>query len=410
VKPSLSESAPSERQRVLLLAYGFGQADVSESYTAFSLARELAHDSDLVVLTKDAPTGAPPRGIQIVHLPTGASAPRAGGLRRALKADYFGFNVRAWRLARSGRLGAFALTHHVSPISLRYPDLLSRLPVPFIWGPVGGSLTYPPGFEQIASRERGLVKLRGFDRLRLRFDPLLRSTMRRAARIVVTSTDALQLIPAEFRGKALAIPEGVDPAPPSDAPSPAPGLDYVFSSSRMVPFKALDLLLRAFASTPLPLLVISGDGPERPRLQTLIDELGIGARVRLLGAIGKAENLAWMRHSRFCVFPSLREPFGHVNLEAMSQERAVIACAHGGPRDIVADGVTGLLVTPVDLPGYIAGLRSAMERLFADPGLARQMGQAGRRRAVEAFSWPAVARRYLRLYAEVTAGASDRRP
>lgn len=173
----------------------------------------------------------------------------------------------------------------------------------------------------------------------------------------------------------------------------------------MVPFKGTEFLLRAFAATTIPRLMVTGDGPERARLEALARDLGLGERLRLLGKVSKEENQTLMRDSLFCVFPSVREAFGHVNLEAMVQGKAVIACGYGGPRDIVDDGVTGLLVTPRGPDDYVAALGKAMMRLYAHPGLCESMGQAGWQRAADQFSWPAVGRAYGRLYAEVLAGS-----
>jgi len=93
------------------------------------------------------------------------------------------------------------------------------------------------------------------------------------------------------------------------------------------------------------------------------------------------------------------EPLGIVNLEAMACETAVVASAVGGIPEVVEDGVTGLLVPPAD-PEALA---TAVNELVADPERARQMGVAGRRRAVEQFSWRAVAERTAELYEQLVA-------
>ena len=92
----------------------------------------------------------------------------------------------------------------------------------------------------------------------------------------------------------------------------------------------------------------------------------------------------------------------------MACETAVVATATGGIPEVVVDGETGLLVpieqvtdgtgTPLDPAQFEADLAAALTAVLADPARAREMGHAGRRRAVEAFSWPAVATRTLDLY------------
>jgi starch synthase len=113
------------------------------------------------------------------------------------------------------------------------------------------------------------------------------------------------------------------------------------------------------------------------------------------------------------VCPSYREGFGVACLEAMAHGRPVVASAVGGLLDLVVDGETGIHVPPGDVPA----LRSAIGRLLGDRELRRRMGEAGRRRAAEHFSWDAVTRRTVELYARYAgknpdlggSGSSERR-
>ena len=108
------------------------------------------------------------------------------------------------------------------------------------------------------------------------------------------------------------------------------------------------------------------------------------------------------------------EPFGLVNLEAMACETAVVATATGGIPEVVADGATGLLVpieqardgsgTPVDPQRFVADLAAAIRAVLEDPSRAAELGRAGRRRAVDHFSWTAIAERTVEVYRQVVAG------
>jgi glycosyltransferase involved in cell wall biosynthesis len=117
-------------------------------------------------------------------------------------------------------------------------------------------------------------------------------------------------------------------------------------------------------------------------------------------------------HSAVFCCPSVYEPFGLINLEAMACEVPVVASAVGGIPEVVVDGETGQLV-PVDLveeggtieprdpQAFARDLAQAVNALLADPALRRTMGVKGRQRAEALFSWAAVARRTLALYREV---------
>ncbi|EOM76108.1 glycosyltransferase [Rhodococcus rhodnii LMG 5362] len=105
------------------------------------------------------------------------------------------------------------------------------------------------------------------------------------------------------------------------------------------------------------------------------------------------------------VCPSVYEPLGIVNLEAMACETAVVASDVGGIPEVVADGDTGRLVhyDPLDTDGFEAGLARAVSEVCADPALAARMGHAGRMRAVAEFSWAQIARETLAVYTDVLA-------
>jgi starch synthase len=102
---------------------------------------------------------------------------------------------------------------------------------------------------------------------------------------------------------------------------------------------------------------------------------------------------------------------GIVNLEAMACETAVVATATGGIPEVVEDGVTGLLVpieqapdgTPLHPDSFVAELAAAITRILEDPDRAAEMGRAGRRRAVEHFSWASIAERTVEVYRSVLA-------
>jgi glycosyltransferase involved in cell wall biosynthesis len=113
----------------------------------------------------------------------------------------------------------------------------------------------------------------------------------------------------------------------------------------------------------------------------------------------------------FCC-PSIYEPFGIINLEAMACGTPVVASDVGGIPEVVVDGQTGILVPlqqqsespfePLDPPQYSSDLAAAVNRLLADPALRARMGRAGRERVEREFSWDAIARQTVELYARLT--------
>jgi starch synthase len=121
----------------------------------------------------------------------------------------------------------------------------------------------------------------------------------------------------------------------------------------------------------------------------------------------KSDVIQLLSHATVFACPSIYEPLGIVNLEAMACEAAVVATATGGIVEVVQDGVTGLLVPfeaadgaiePRDPAAFSHGIAECVNALVADPERAAEMGRAGRRRAVEAFDWSAIAAQTSQLY------------
>jgi starch synthase len=109
-----------------------------------------------------------------------------------------------------------------------------------------------------------------------------------------------------------------------------------------------------------------------------------------------------LSHAAVFVCPSVYEPFGLINLEAMACETAVVATRVGGIPEVVVDGETGWLVEP----GDAAAMAARVNALLADPALAAQFGRSGRERVIRDFSWPAIAARTTELYASVVAASA----
>jgi starch synthase len=203
---------------------------------------------------------------------------------------------------------------------------------------------------------------------------------------------------------------GVDPARP-----------VVAFVGRITRQKGLPHLLRAARSLdPDAQLVLLAGAPDTPEIGAEVAELVAALRAERGGVVWedrmlpKPDVIQVLSHATVFVCPSVYEPMGIVNLEAMACEAAVVASAVGGIPEVVADGRTGTLVgfeqaddgsgAPVD-PDRLAGdLAAAIGALVADPGRAAEMGRAGRRRAVEAFSWEAIAARTVEVYRSVLAG------
>ncbi len=129
---------------------------------------------------------------------------------------------------------------------------------------------------------------------------------------------------------------------------------------RLVPWKGVDGILRALTEIPEAGLIVIGDGPERPRLETLAQSLGVQDRVYFAGTRNREETLAWMAACDVFVLNSTYEGLPHVVLEAMALGLPVVATAVGGTPEVVKDGKTGVLISTHDyaLDSVLSGLIS----------------------------------------------------
>jgi len=204
-------------------------------------------------------------------------------------------------------------------------------------------------------------------------------------------------------------PQAYKPDPATDVVDSL-GIDrsrpYVAFVGRVTRQKGLPVLLEAAAALrPEAQLVLLAGAADTPDLGAEVERLIAGLRAQRSGVIvidaflSRPDVAQILSHARAFVCPSVYEPLGIVNLEAMACETAVVASAVGGIPEVVDDGRTGLLVPPSD-PDALA---AAINRLIDDPGLARQMGIAGRERAVADFSWRAIAEQTVALYEDVLA-------
>jgi glycosyltransferase involved in cell wall biosynthesis len=167
--------------------------------------------------------------------------------------------------------------------------------------------------------------------------------------------------------------------------------DYVLSVGRLELTKRVDLIIRAIAQTERTVrVIVAGGGSQRPQLEKLAHDLGVGDRVVFAGEIDDDQLLALYANALAVVFPPFDEDYGYVTLEGFLARKPVItATDSGGPLEFVADGVNGFVVEPTG-----EAVASAIARLAADHALAKRLGDHGFDRAA-AITWSGVVERLV---------------
>jgi glycosyltransferase involved in cell wall biosynthesis len=203
------------------------------------------------------------------------------------------------------------------------------------------------------------------------FGVLRRGLYPRADAVVVQSEQARRFFSGAVRERTVVIPNPVLPAQRQEPAPPGPGRTVV-SLGRLSKVKGFDLLIDAFARIapehPDWSLEIWGEGPERPRLEKMAADKGLGSRLRLPGHTSSPQEK--LSRADLFVLSSRVEGFPNALCEAMASGLPVVAVdCPSGPRQIIRDGVDGILVAPDDA----AALARGMNRLMESPELARRL-------------------------------------
>uniref|UniRef100_A0A7C2BFA6 Glycogen synthase n=1 Tax=Thermomicrobium roseum TaxID=500 RepID=A0A7C2BFA6_THERO len=189
---------------------------------------------------------------------------------------------------------------------------------------------------------------------------------------------------------------------------------YVLFVGRITRQKGIVHLLDAvpFLAPDVQIVLLAGQ-PDTPELARVVESRVAELRTQRGGIVWipemlpRTEVVQFYSHATVFCCPSVYEPFGLINLEAMACECPVVASDVGGIPEVVVDGETGLLVhleidpvtgEPIDPLGYARALAEAIQRIVDDPELRNRLGRNGRARVEQQFSWAAIARRTLELY------------
>ncbi len=237
-----------------------------------------------------------------------------------------------------------------------------------------------------------------------------------------TRADILRLFDVDT-GRLRVIPNGIDTDEYQPVSRPDvlyrygidPNGTFVLFIGRMTRQKGLRYLLEATeAIDPKMQVVLCAGESDTPELQVELEAMVAALKERRPGLvwipemIDRTDTIALYSHATVFCCPSIYEPFGIINLEAMACGTPVVGTAVGGIPEVVVDGVTGFLVDaklsphpphdPTEPQALSRGLADAINHFSTDPDLSRRMGEAGRRRVVENFSWQSIAKQTLGLY------------
>jgi len=313
--------------------------------------------------------------------------------RRGLSAYYVLWQWGGYRLAeRAHRQVGFHLVHHVTFVSIRFPSFMGRLGIPFIFGPVGGGETAPLKLRR-GYGWKGFVQdaLRDLSNCFVSIDPLVRSTLRRATRILVTSEQTRALVPGAYQHKtAVHLAIGHERRPPAECAAPSGGLSLLYVGQFRY-WKGMHLGLRAFSlllnACPNARLTLIGRGSAEREWKRLASELGIAERLIWISWLGREELLRRYEQYDIFLYPSLHDSGAFVLLEALSGGLPAVCFNLGGP-GIIVDETCGRVISVENgsRDAIVRRLADALRCLSTNEELRNQLRVGARQRARH-FEW-----------------------
>ena len=416
----------TKRLRILVSAYacnpaGSLQLHPGEDLTGWRLVEQLGRFHDLWVISHSY--NKP--GVESARSTATDGSPRFFfvELPRTLKwlyrvefgqrIYYYLWQIKAWRVAR--RLYKeieFDIAHHVTFGNDWIASYIGAfLPVPFVWGPVGGGQRTPKLLRsEYSIYGRFAEDIRNIAQWFGRRDPVRRRAIKRAKAILVCNRETRDLVPELFRDKTVFFPvNGIsrDDILPGPVGARGARVFRILTAGRLHRLKGFVLAIRAFgrfaSERPGARMLIIGKGPEEGRLKRLIKEMGLDDSVRIQDWLPRNEVLKAMQSSDVFLFPSFRDGGGAVVVEAMASGLPVICLDSGGPGSHIR-AEWGIKVSPSDPDRVALEMGCALRTLHDDEGFRASLGEAARKRAVEYYLWDALGDRLLEIYRSIVPG------
>jgi glycosyltransferase involved in cell wall biosynthesis len=398
------------RIKVLAVAPYCDGLDVGEAWCAYQWIKNLSAVADVTLLTVrrqgQVPASEQLPNVEVVDWEESTSFARFERMSSMLKPGYVAFYLRArkWLSAALAKGQTFDIGHQFTPIALRYPSPLEGYSIPYIIGPLGGSLDTPDEFVSECRSAAWYTRLRSLDRWRLKRDRLLKRSYGNAAAVLGVAPYVGDLLSAAKPQRFEVISElGIDTLASAHQRQATPGVLRLVHVGRGVRTKGLRDAIRAIALLPKDIdvhLDVAGRGEEIAICQAEAERLGIQDRVSFLGQVPRSDVEKLYAQADAFLFPSFREPSGSVIFEALRHGLPVITTDRGGPGYVV-DDTCGLKVPAIAPEQLASNLCAAIQRLAWDTDLRMRLGEGARKRVEVIGLWSNKIRWLVGLYREL---------
>ncbi|MCA9462662.1 MAG: glycosyltransferase family 4 protein [Nitrospira sp.] len=402
---------------VLISAYACEPHKGSEPGVGWNIAKEMAKHCKVWVLTRannqesiDQEIDANP--IENIHfvfydLPIFFLKLKRGQI--GLQLYYYFWQIGSYFVARKLHQSVkFDLAHHVTFVKYWAPSLMALLPIPFLWGPVGGGESTPKPFTQEFSRYGQIYeRFRDWAKWFSEKDPLVRLTAQRSRISLSTTPETAQCLTRLGASRVEILTQcGIGKTELENfAHSDRLTQNNIIflSIGNLLHLKGFHLSLKAFKMTKLKQAEywIIGDGPERHRLQDLVHTLDITRQVHFLGRLSHRDTLSKINSCDILLHPSLHESGGGVCVEAMAAGIPVICLDEGGPGSLVTPAV-GIKIPILHPHQVIKDMSEAMVDLVQFPEHRLRLGQQGKEYVTRQLTWEKKGHLIFHYYCQMT--------
>ncbi len=391
--------------KILLSAYGFEPGRGSELGIGWNIARIMAQNHDVWVLTRGGNRALielellrrPIPGLHVIYydLPRWLPGSEKFSCGR-IQVHYHLWQLGVYFIAKQWHQRIkFDLANHLTFGKYWAPSLISLLPIPFIWGPIVGGESLPFAFwKHLGAYGTSHALLRMATRWLEEWDPLVRLTARRTNLALTPSYEtALRLKRLGVQRVEFVQTHGginVDEYTHLRNLKPPKAVPFRFlSSGRLVPWKGIHLAIRALAQANLPEAEywIEGSGPQGRHLAALAKKMGIAHQVQFFEGLSRIEAWACLEQCHVLLHPSLHNLFTNICVEAMAAGRPIIGFCVDPATPSQITPTTGVNIIAHDPQQAIGEMAHSMQLLAQNDSLRASMGRAGQERVASLYLW-----------------------
>ena len=297
----------------------------------------------------------------------------------------------------------FDIAHHITFVNDWIHSFLACFPLPFVWGPIGSNKPIP--FKFIPTiKDYVEDRLKHFLRLFLRIiNPFYLFTLLKSTKIILISKEQLKTFPFRYISRDKFAFQSANAVERFDVFSYNHNPIIIFSAGSLIIIKGFHLSIYAFVELynrkKDVKFVISGGDKHMKFLESLVNRLNVNDKITFTGNINRIEVIKLMQRSDIFLFPSF-EGGGMVVLEAMACGLPVVCLDYGGPGEMVTEDC-GIKVKPITPEQTIKDLADALLKLANDPELRKKIGEAGKKRVQEYYTWEKKGEFIKQIYEEV---------